>query len=164
MAITRWNPAQDIQNLQNQMNRLFEPFFRDFAPGFTTPDLTSGTWVPPVDVEETKDRIFVRAELPGMKKEDIEISFENGVLTLRGERRMEQENRERNFHRVERSYGSFVRSFTLPNSVDPEHVEAIYEDGVLEISMPKREEAKPRRIEIGGSGGPKAIDTRAKSA
>lgn len=109
--------------------------------------------MPPVDFEETQDKIYVRAELPGMKPEDIDIQFENGILTLRGERRFENESNERNFHRIERSYGSFVRSFTLPSTIDPDdQVSARYENGVLELEMQKREEAKPRRITISTPG------------
>jgi HSP20 family protein len=141
-------PNQDIKTLQNQLNRLFEPFAR-FATG--DEDLVSGTWVPPVDVAETQEQIIVRAEVPGMRQQDIQIEFENGLLTIRGERAIEKiENA--TWHRVERTYGNFSRSFTLPRTVDPEKISANYRDGVLEISVPKREEAKPKQIRISVQG------------
>jgi HSP20 family protein len=143
--MTRWNaPTQDIKTLQTQLNRIFEPFAR-IATG--DEDLVSGAWVPPVDVAETQDRILVRAELPGLRQEDIQIEFENGLLTLRGERRLEKVEG-LTWHRVERSYGNFSRTFTLPRTVDPEKITASYREGVLEIEVPKREEAKPKQIRI----------------
>ena len=137
-------PNTDIKTLQNQLNRLFEPFAR-FAVG--DEDLVSGTWVPPVDVAETQDSILVRAEVPGIRQEDIQIEFENGLLTIRGERAIEK-TEALTWHRVERTYGNFSRSFTLPRSVDPEKITASYREGILEISVPKREEAKPKQIRI----------------
>jgi HSP20 family protein len=143
--MTRWNaPTQDIKTLQTQLNRIFEPFAR-IATG--DEDLVSGAWVPPVDVAETQDRILVRTELPGLRQEDIQIEFENGLLTLRGERRLEKVEG-LTWHRVERSYGNFSRTFTLPRTVDPEKITASYREGVLEIEVPKREEAKPKQIRI----------------
>ena len=145
-ALTRWNPLQDMQSIQQQFNQILEPFFRrgfDFGE-----ELRSTGWVPPVDIEETTDRLILRAELPGFKPENVDIQFENGVLTLKGERRFENENQQKNFHRIERSYGTFVRTFALPGTVDAERTTASYKDGILELQMPKREEAKPRRIEI----------------
>ncbi len=144
--LTRFNPQHDFRSMQQQMSRLFEPFF-----GRATGDdesLMSGTWAPPVDVVEEKDAIVVTAELPGMKKDEIDIQFENGVLSIRGERTLSKESEEKTYHRVERVYGTFVRSFTLPRSVDAEKINATYQDGVLEIRVPKREEAKPRQINI----------------
>lgn len=158
----RRNAFRDIENIHQQMSRLFEPFFGR-VPAFADEDVIGAVWVPPVDIEETGDQLFVRAELPGMRAEDIDVRIENGTLTIRGERRFENEQRERNFHRVERSYGTFSRSFTLPTSVSTEDVQARYENGVLELQMRKRDEAKPRRIPIGGGGGERAIDTSAKS-
>jgi HSP20 family protein len=145
--MTRWNApsqSQDIKTLQSQLNRIFEPFAR-FAVG--DEDLVSGAWVPPVDVAETQEKILVRAELPGLRQEDIQIEFENGLLTLRGERKIEK-NEGLTWHRVERTYGNFSRTFTLPRSVDPEKIAATYRDGILEVEVPKREEAKPKQIRI----------------
>jgi len=137
---------QDFRTLQTQLSRIFEPFART-----EDEDLVSGAWAPAVDVAETKEKIIVRAELPGMKQEDIQIEFENGLLTIRGERAIEKiENA--TWHRVERTYGNFSRSFTLPRTVDPERISATYRDGVLEISVPKREEAKPKQIRISVQG------------
>lgn len=143
--MTHWTNDRDVKNLQVQLNRLFEPFAR-FAAG-TDEDLVSGTWVPPVDVAETQDKILVRAEVPGMKQEDISIEFENGLLTIRGDRK-HQKQEGVTWHRVERIYGNFSRSFTLPRSVDPEKISASYREGILEIEVPKREEAKPKHIKI----------------
>lgn len=159
--IARRTAFRDIENLQSQMNRLFEPFFGRI-PAFADDEVMGSGWIPPVDIEETGDRLVVRAELPGMKAEDIDVRVENGTLTIRGERRFENERSERNFHRVERSYGSFSRSFTLPTTISTEDVEARYENGVLELAMRKREEARPRRIPISNGSG-QAIDTTAKS-
>lgn len=142
--LTRFSPSGDVRTLQTQMQRLFEPFFGRL----NDEDLMGGTWVPPVDVIEEKDAIVVSAELPGIRQEDVEIQYENGILTLRGSRTMETETAEKTFHRVERMYGTFARSFTLPRSVDPERIEATYHNGVLEVRVPKREEAKPKQIKI----------------
>jgi HSP20 family protein len=134
----------DFKNLQSQLNRIFEPFARMA----NDEDLATGTWVPPVDVAETQDKILVRAEVPGMKQDDIAIEFENGVLTIKGERRLEKNDDAVTWHRVERTYGNFVRSFTLPRTVDAERIGATYREGVLEIEIPKKEEAKPKQIRI----------------
>jgi HSP20 family protein len=142
--MTHFSSDRDVKNLQVQLNRLFEPFAR-FATG--EEELVSGTWVPPVDVAETQEKIVVRAEVPGMKQEDIAIEFENGLLTIKGERKLEK-NEGVTWHRVERIYGNFRRSFTLPRSVDPEKIAASYREGILEVEVPKREEAKPKHIKI----------------
>jgi HSP20 family protein len=143
--IRQSNPFTELQALQNQLSRLFEGNDR----GQDDEALMRGSWVPAVDVAEEGDELIVRAELPGMREEDIEIEFENGILTLKGERKFEDEKKERNYHRIERAYGRFVRSFTLPRSVDPENIAATYDQGILELTIPKREEAKPRQIRIG---------------
>ena len=152
----RRQTSREFDPIQHQMHRLFEPFFGRL-PAFVTDDVLGSGWAPAVDIEETPESLFVRAELPGMKPEDIDVRVENGTLTIRGERRFENEQGNRNFHRVERSYGSFSRSFTLPTSVSPEDVKARYENGILELQMAKRDEARPRRIPV--SSGDKAIDT-----
>lgn len=139
-------PSSDIRTFQSQLNRLFEPFFTRWADD---EELTSSTWMPPVDIAEDPDRIVVRAEVPGMKQEEIEISFNDGVLSIKGSRKFEKESNERNYHRLERAYGSFVRSFTMPRTVDADRITATYRDGVLEIEVPKKEEAKPKQIRIG---------------
>lgn len=140
----RWTTSPDLKNLQSQLNRLFEPFGRMAGDE----ELATGTWVPPVDIAEMKDKLIVRAEVPGMKQEDIAIEFENGVLTIRGERKPEKAADGITWHRVERLYGNFVRSFTLPRTVDVERIAATYREGILEIEVPKKEEAKPKQIRI----------------
>jgi len=135
----------DLTNWQTQLNRILEPFAR-FATQ-EDEDLVSGTWVPPVDVAETQEKIVVRAETPGMKQEEIQIEFENGLLTIKGERKLEKPEG-MTWHRVERVFGNFSRSFTLPRTVDPEKISATYRDGILEIDVPKKEEAKPKNIRI----------------
>ena len=142
------NPFNDFRSMQSQMNRLFEPFF---SRSGSQEDLVTGTWIPPVDVAEEGDHLVLRAELPGIKQENIDISFAEGVLTIKGERQFEKKDEESNYHRIERAYGTFVRSFTLPRSADPNAISASYVDGVLEISVPKREESKPRQIRIGAT-------------
>jgi HSP20 family protein len=145
--MTRYTLHQrpDLSHLQSQLNRIFEPFARFAAQD--DEDLVSGTWVPPVDVAETQEKILVRAEVPGLKQEDIQIEFENGLLTIRGERKLEK-SEGMTWHRVERVYGNFSRSFTLPRSVDAEKIVASYREGILEIDVPKKEEAKPKNIRI----------------
>jgi HSP20 family protein len=142
--VTRFNTPtrNDLRTLQA---RVFEPFFGRF--GFLTDDLPNATWAPPVDVAEETDKILVRVEAPGMSESDLKINFEDGVLTVSGERQFEQKD-DRNYHRIERAYGSFTRTFTLPRSVDASGIVANYVNGVLEIEIPKKEEAKPRKIDI----------------
>jgi HSP20 family protein len=140
----RWAITTDFKNLQHQLNRFLEPFGRVAQDE----DLVSGTWVPSVDVAETQEKILVRVEVPGMKQEDIQIEFENGLLTLKGERKLAKEDTGLTYHRVERAYGNFNRTFTLPRTVDPEKISASYRDGILEIEVPKKEEAKPKQIKI----------------
>lgn len=146
MGSTRWEAAQELLKLHDRMNRLFGLGHQDDEEQFA-----SGSWTPACDILETREAVIVRAEVPGVKRSDIEISLDNGVLTLRGTRKLEQETEERSYYRVERSYGNFVRSFTLPRSVDSEKISAHLEDGVLEIRMPRREETKPRQIKIGAT-------------
>jgi len=136
--VTRTNP----RTLQA---RFFEPFFGRF--NFLDESLNSGTWAPPVDVAEETDKIVVKVEVPGMNESDLKIHFEDGLLTVSGERQFERKD-DRNYHRIERTYGSFVRTFSLPRSVDANAIVASYKNGILEIEIPKKEEAKPRQIQI----------------
>ena len=141
--ITRYfSPASDFRTLQT---RFFEPFFGRF--NFLEDQLPSGSWAPAVDVAEEGDKIFVKVEVPGMDEKDLKINFEDGVLTVSGERTFERKD-ERNYHRIERSYGTFTRTFTLPRTVDPNQITANYRNGILEIEIPKKEEAKPKQIAI----------------
>ena len=159
MPIVRYDPFRDLRTLQEEVNRLFSTNLRTFGDE----GIGRGAWNPSVDIYENKDQIVLEAELPGMKQEDFDLSVENNVITLKGERRFEKTDDADNYHRVERSYGSFTRSFTLPQSVSGEGATAEYNNGVLRVTLPKREETKSRRIEIKGSGTQKAIETEAKS-
>jgi HSP20 family protein len=141
MAIVRWDPGRELAGMEiDRLQRMFADFYGEpFARG----------WVPPVDIFETQDNeVVLKAELPDMKREDINVTFENGVLTLKGERKLEQELKRENFQRMERSYGAFSRSFTLPNTVDASRISAAYKDGVLTIRLPQREETKPKQIAV----------------
>ena len=160
MNLMRWDPYREVSTLQDRLNRAF---------GGRTEredELSLAAWAPPVDIAEEKDRILITAELPGFKENEIEIQTENGMLTLRGERRFEKESEGKNFHRVERSYGQFLRSFSLPNNVDRDKIKATFRDGLLEIDLPKREDAKPKSIKITAAGAesrsPETIDVKAK--
>ncbi len=165
MNIVRYDPFRDLRSLQDEMNRLFSS---TFSRGGSDEQMFGGTWTPSVDIYENKDNIVLEAELPGMKSEDVNISIENNVLTISGERKFEKKSEGDNFHRVERGYGSFTRSFTLPPTVSSENATAEFENGVLHLTLAKREEAKPRRIEIkAGSGGKsetKQINAKAQEA
>ena len=144
MAIVRWSPFRDIIGLQDEMNRLFDSFSRSSD----SPTLTEGTWAPSVDIYETKDAIVLDAELPGLNQKEISVTVVDNVLTIKGEKKQEKEVKEENYHRVERSYGSFSRSFTLPVGVKADSIKASYKDGVLKVSLPKAEETKPKQIDI----------------
>ena len=162
MNMITYDPFRELRSLQDEVNRVFSSSFgRGSESG-----MMRGAWNPSVDIFENKDQIVLEAELPGMKPEDVSISIENNVLTLHGERRFEKKDENDNFHRVERSYGSFTRSFTLPPTVSSENVEATFDNGILRLSLAKREEAKPRRIEIKaglGASEPKTIEANTKS-
>ncbi|MCI0349314.1 MAG: Hsp20/alpha crystallin family protein [Acidobacteriales bacterium] len=149
---TRFEPFRDLLNLQDQVSRVFQ----DFGRG-SDELLTSGTFVPPVDIYEDEHSVTLKLEIPGMNEKDIDIKLENNTLTVRGERNFEKEEKEENFHRIERRYGAFARSFTLPATVDAEDVEANYENGVLRIKLAKRAEAKAKQIKV-GVGGSKTIE------
>ena len=147
MSITRYDPFRDLKTLQDEVNRLFST---NFSRGFGDEGIARGAWTPNVDIFENKDEIVLEAELPGMNREDFELTIENNVLTLRGERRFEKRDEADNYHRVERAYGSFTRSFTLPQTVSGDGATAEYKNGVLRVVLKKREEVKARRIQIGG--------------
>lgn len=157
--ITRFDPFREINALHNAMTRALQT--AGTGTGFGDELTTTGTFVPPVDIYEDENSLSLRLEIPGMKQDDLDIRLENNTLTVRGERKFETEEKEENFHRIERRYGSFSRSFTLPNTVDTESVRADYKDGILSIEMAKRAETKPKQIKIGvGSQKPegKVID------
>lgn len=148
MAIVRWEPFRDLLTLQDRMNRLFDESFRGANRGADDDWALGGSWAPAVDIYEQNGNIELKAELPGIDPKDVDIRVENNVLTLRGERRIDDEVKRESYHRVERAYGAFSRSFTLPTVVDTEKIQAEYKDGVLRLVLPKKEEAKPRQIQI----------------
>ncbi len=155
-VITRWDPFREFSTLQDRMNRLF----RD-TQGSEGRDeyLTSTSFAPPVDVYEDEHSIALKVEVPGIDEKDIDIRVENNTLTLHGERKFEKEEKEENFRRVERHYGSFTRSFTLPNTVDAEKIQANYEKGILKISLAKKAESRPKQIKV-NVGSEKALDSK----
>ena len=164
MSIVKYDPFRELRSLQDEMTRLFTGS-RPVMMG--QEDMAHGAWAPTVDIYEDKDRLILEAELPGMKRDDFEISVENNVITLSGERKFEKRTEGDNYHRVERSYGSFTRSFTLPQTVTADGAVAEFEDGVLRVSLPKREETKARKIEISATGSgskAKTIEAESKSA
>ena len=147
MAIVRWlDPFRDLSSIQERMNQIFEDALarsRGREEG-----LRSGMWTPAVDIYENNDSVVVKAELPGVEKDQISVEVKDGILSLRGERKFEKEVKEESYHRIERSYGNFLRSFSLPVSVDQDKVTARFKDGVLEVNLPKKEQAKPKQIQV----------------
>ena len=162
MNLVTWDPYREVGNLQDRFNRLLG----SVAPRRDRDEeISLGAWIPPVDIVEEKDRILMTAELPGFKESEIEIQMEGTVLTLRGGRKTEVEREGRTYHRVERSYGQFVRSFTLPNIVVRDRIKASFSNGLLQIELPKREEAKPKQIKISSGNGEsrkESIDVKGK--
>lgn len=141
--VTRWNPTTAYLTNRDPFFRLVDSFFNGEAQGEET-----RSWVPPVDIQETADAYVFHAELPGLTKENISITLENNILRISGERKLEKDVKKENFHRIERTYGTFARTFTLPTQVDNERVQAAFENGILRVNVPKAEQAKPRKIEI----------------
>ena len=156
MSKVHFDPLHDVRSLQNEVNRLFSS---NMSGAFADEALARGTWNPTVDIYENKDRIVIEADLPGMNLEDIHLTFGNNVLTLSGERRFEKDEAD-NYHRVERSYGTFTRSFAVQQTDSIEGVTAAYDNGILRIDLPKREEVKAQRIEIVGQGSGESRSTR----
>jgi len=146
-VITRWDPSREFSTLQERMNRLFRDSFGDGQEALST-----STFAPPVDVYEDEHNVTLKIEVPGIDEKDIDVRIENNTLTVHGERKFEKEEKEENYRRVERQYGSFTRSFTLPNTVDHENVQANYEKGVLKIKLAKKAEAKPKQIKVNVGG------------
>ena len=143
--ITRWDPFREFVTLQDRMNRLFRD---SFGPEGREEALTTTTFAPPVDVYEDEHNVTLKIEVPGIEEKDIDVRIENNTLTVHGERKFEKEEKEENYRRVERQYGSFTRTFTLPNTVDQDSVQANYEKGVLKIKLAKKAEAKPKQIKV----------------
>jgi HSP20 family protein len=148
MAITRWEPFQELVTTHDRLNRLFNEAFARTFQGTGEEVLGSGTWVPPVDIYETQNDLVLQAELPGIEPNDVEVRVEDNTLYLKGERKFQGEVKDETFHRRERAYGVFTRSFALPGFIDAEKVSAEYKNGVLTVTLPKREEAKPKTIKI----------------
>jgi HSP20 family protein len=142
MAITRWDPFREVVTMQNRLNSLF----RDMNDGDSP--LTTAAFVPAVDIYEDDKKVMLKLEVPGIDEKDLDVSVENNTLTVKGERKFEAEEKEENFHRIERRYGSFFRAFTLPSTVDTEHVQAKYNAGVLKLELLKKPEAQPKQIKI----------------
>jgi len=146
MAVIRWMPFRELSTMQERVNKLFEDVLK--PPYGTDEGLAVPAWAPAVDIYETDKEIVLKAELPEMQEKDIAIKVEDNVLNVSGERRMTSEVKEENYHRIERAYGSFSRSFTLPRTVDRENIKAAYKDGVLRVALPKKAEVAPKQIKI----------------
>lgn len=156
MALVRWEPVRELNTIQGEINRLFNSFFD--AP-VSAGEGAGRRWLPAMDLVETEDHFVLRADLPGLSEDDVDIEVEDHVLTISGERKAEHEDRKEGYHRVERAYGHFTRSLTLPEGIDPEAVEAHFDRGVLEVRIPKPEQRKPRRVAINVARGDGRQDT-----
>ena len=149
MTVYRWEPRRDLEQASQKLRRLYSDVESAFSSGLANGiHVELGTFSPRVDISENKENIFVRAELPGMKAENVKITLSEGTLTLRGEKKRAEETKTENFHRIERSHGEFVRKFSLPAGLNEDAVSASFTDGVLEITIPKREPEKPREREV----------------
>lgn len=153
MALIRWEPVAELNTIQNEMNRLFNTFFDQPAPGRGA---GARRWIPAMDLIETTDRYVLRADLPGLSEEDVSVQLQDSVLTVSGERKAENEQQQEGYYRLERAFGAFSRSLTLPEGVNPDGVTAHFDRGVLEITIPKPEQKKPRQVRISVSGADQA--------
>jgi HSP20 family protein len=149
-VLTRWEPFREFATLQDRMNRLFRDSFNDVG---RDESLSTSTFSPAVDVYEDEHKVTLKIEVPGIDEKDIDVRVENNTLTVQGERKIEREEKEENYRRVERQYGAFTRTFTLPQTVETENVSADYDKGVLKISLPKKAEAKPKQIKVNINSG-----------
>jgi HSP20 family protein len=147
-VLTRWDPFRQFSTMQDRMNRMNRLFRESYSPEGPEEALTTTSFAPPVDIYEDEHNITLKIEVPGIDEKDIDVRIENNTLTVHGERKIEKEEKEENFRRVERQYGSFIRSFTLPSSVDSGQVSAHYDNGVLKIKLAKKAEAKPKQIKV----------------
>jgi len=160
MAVYRLgDPFRELAALQERLNRAFD---ESLAKPRGSEELFTGTWAPPVDILETKDKLVLKAELPGFREDQIHLRFDDGVLTIDGERKFEKEPDGATYHRVERSYGNFQRAFTLPATVAADRISASFENGILTVELPKRDETKPKQIKISTGASSPAIDVAAK--
>ena len=144
-AMVRWDPARELDSLQSDVSRVFDAFFGTRAGN----GVARRRWVPAIDLVEEDEHLVLRADLPGLSEDDVNVEVKDGVLTVSGERRAEEKTEEKGYHRIERSYGSFSRSLSIPEGIDPEQVSAEFDNGVLEVRIPKPEERKPHRVQIG---------------
>jgi HSP20 family protein len=144
VPLSKFDPFQDLVSLQRRINRLFEDAF----PRSERAELAWSAWTPAVDIYEEPEAIVIEADLPGLTKENVSVTLENSVLTIQGERKSAHEEKRDNYHRVERAYGGFARSFTIPSNVSADKIDAEFKDGVLRVTLPKREEAKPKQIQV----------------
>ena len=161
-VLTRWDPVREFSTLQDRMNRMNRLFRESYSPEGPEEALTTTSFAPPVDIYEDEHNITLKIEVPGIDEKDIDVRIENNTLIVHGERKLEKEEKEENFRRVERQYGSFTRSFTLPNSVDTGQVSANYDNGVLKIKLAKKSEAKPKQIKV-NVGGENVLEAKAPS-
>jgi HSP20 family protein len=151
MAIVRWNPMRDLMSMEREFNRIFNSLDRKFGFGESdreNEEFENAVWMPLTDILEDDNRYCLNIDLPGIKKEDVKINYTNGQLSISGERKMESEEKNTKYHRAERSYGKYYRSFTLPQKIKENEIDAEFKDGQLKISIPKSEEAKPKQLEI----------------
>lgn len=147
MSLVRWRPFRDLMNVQCEFDRMFDEFF-----GRSLNVIDGGLWSPAVDVSEDNDNVYVAVEVPGMTKDSVKITLQDNLLTIQGEKKQETEQKGKNYHRMERSYGSFTRSFSLPTTIQADKIKASYKDGLLNITLPKAEEVKPKEIPIAIEG------------
>src|SRR5437879_8973810 len=157
--LTRWEPFREFSTMQDRMNRMNRLFRESYNPEGTEEALTTTSYAPPVDIYEDEHNITLKLEVPGIDEKDIDVRIENTTLTVHGERKIEKEEKEENFRRVERQYGEFTRSFTLPSSVDPGQVSANYDKGVLKINLAKKAESKPKQIKV-NVGSEKTVEAK----
>ncbi|MHB1685917.1 MAG: Hsp20/alpha crystallin family protein [Ignavibacteriaceae bacterium] len=150
MAIVKWNPERELLNVEKEFNRLFKSFGNRFGflPDSREDEYENAVWMPLTDISEDKDNFVIKLDLPGINKSDVKISFTGGQINISGERKQEKETKDSKFHRVERTFGKYYRSFTLPQQIQEDKIEAEFKDGQLTITIPKAEEAKPKEIEV----------------
>jgi HSP20 family protein len=160
--LTRWEPVREFSSLQDRLNRMNRLFRESYSPENPEEALTTTNFAPPVDIYEDEHNISLRMEVPGIDENDIDVRIEGNTLTVHGERKLEKDEKEENYRRIERQYGSFTRSFTLPTSVDPSQVSAHYDKGVLKVSLAKKAEAKPKQIKV-NVGSEKSLEAKVHS-
>jgi HSP20 family protein len=160
MAMIRWEPARELQAIQQEMNRLFGSAF-DAQGATTNGRLLGSRWIPPMDLVEDDEHFLVRADLPGVEEKDVNVELQDNVLTISGERKSDAEQHKEGYYRIERAYGAFSRSLTLPEGIDPEGIKAGFANGVLELRVPKPEERKPRKVAINVGPSARTIEGQA---